>query len=53
MPAGGGTKKVLYTLRSVQRLGLTNAAKALRSRNACKACGLGMGGQLGIFAKAY
>ncbi|MEL7043894.1 MAG: FdhF/YdeP family oxidoreductase [Pseudomonadota bacterium] len=44
---GGGAKKVLYTLRTVRRMGLANSAKALRSRNACKACGLGMGGQLG------
>ena len=44
---GGGAKKVLYTLRSVQRLGLKNAAKALSSHNTCKACGLGMGGQRG------
>ena len=47
LPPGGGAKKVLYTLRSVQRLGLKNAAKALTSRNTCKACGLGMGGQHG------
>ncbi|MFK7830674.1 MAG: FdhF/YdeP family oxidoreductase [Congregibacter sp.] len=44
---GGGAKKVLYTLKTVQRMGLANSAKALRARNACKACGLGMGGQLG------
>jgi molybdopterin-dependent oxidoreductase alpha subunit len=44
---GGGAKKVLYTLKSVQRVGLKNAAKALTSHNACKACGLGMGGQRG------
>lgn len=44
---GGGAKKVLYTLRTVKRMGLANSAKALRARNACKACGLGMGGQLG------
>ncbi len=44
---GGGTKKVLYTLRTVQRMGLLNSAKALTSKNACKACGLGMGGQRG------
>ena len=44
---GGGPKKVLYTLQSVKRLGLKNAAKALSSRNACKACGFGMGGQRG------
>ena len=46
-PVGGGPKKVLYTLRTVQRMGLANSAKALRARNTCKACGLGMGGQMG------
>lgn len=44
---GGGPKKVLYTLKTVGRIGLLNSAKALNSRNACKACGLGMGGQRG------
>jgi molybdopterin-dependent oxidoreductase alpha subunit len=44
---GGGPKKVLYTLRTVGRIGLLNSAKALNSHNACKACGLGMGGQRG------
>ena len=44
---GGGTKKVLYTLGTVRRIGLISSAKALTSRNTCKACGLGMGGQLG------
>jgi len=44
---GGGLKKVLYTLRSAQRIGVSRAAKALTSHNACKVCGLGMGGQLG------
>jgi molybdopterin-dependent oxidoreductase alpha subunit len=44
---GGGTKKVLYTLKTVRRIGLLRSAKALASNNACKACGLGMGGQLG------
>lgn len=44
---GGGPKKVLYTLRTVGRIGLMNSAKALNSHNACKACGLGMGGQRG------
>ncbi|MEE8307170.1 MAG: FdhF/YdeP family oxidoreductase, partial [Gammaproteobacteria bacterium] len=47
LPAGGGAKKVLYTLMSVKRVGLKNAAKALTSHNACKACGFGMGGQRG------
>jgi molybdopterin-dependent oxidoreductase alpha subunit len=44
---GGGPKKVLYTLMTVARIGLLNSAKALNSRNTCKACGLGMGGQRG------
>ncbi|UCG71622.1 MAG: FdhF/YdeP family oxidoreductase [Chromatiales bacterium] len=46
-PVAGGVKKVLYTLQTAQRIGLKNTAKALRARNTCKACGLGMGGQLG------
>ncbi len=44
---GGGAKKVLYTLNTVRKIGLKNSAKALTANNACKACGLGMGGQLG------
>jgi molybdopterin-dependent oxidoreductase alpha subunit len=44
---GGGTKKVLYTLNTVRRIGWLSSAKALASNNACKACGLGMGGQAG------
>jgi molybdopterin-dependent oxidoreductase alpha subunit len=40
-------KKVLYTLQSARRIGVGRAAKALSSHNACKACGLGMGGQRG------
>lgn len=44
---GGGPKKVLYTLNTVRRIGLLNSAKALKSNNTCKACGLGMGGQQG------
>jgi molybdopterin-dependent oxidoreductase alpha subunit len=44
---GGGPKKVLYALATARRMGLKNSAKALTSHNACKACGLGMGGQRG------
>lgn len=44
---GGGTKKVLYTLSTARRIGLLDSAKALTANNACKACGLGMGGQRG------
>jgi len=38
---------VLYTLATASRIGLLDSAKALNSKNACKACGLGMGGQRG------
>jgi molybdopterin-dependent oxidoreductase alpha subunit len=44
---GGGTKKILYALRTTVRMGVKNSAKALTSKNACKACALGMGGQAG------
>jgi molybdopterin-dependent oxidoreductase alpha subunit len=44
---GGGAKKVMYTLQTAARIGLLDASKALASKNACKACGLGMGGQKG------
>lgn len=44
---GGGVKKVLYTLDKVRSIGVARATKALVSKNTCKACGLGMGGQLG------
>ncbi len=44
---GGGREKIIYTLNTVRRVGLLNSAKALASKNTCKACGLGMGGQHG------
>lgn len=44
---GGGAKKILYALRTAQRMGLKNSAKALTAKNTCKACALGMGGQAG------
>jgi len=46
-PVGGGFKKILYALQTIQRIGLLDSQKALRSNNTCKACGLGMGGQRG------
>ncbi len=44
---GGGIKKVMYTLNKVREIGVGKATKALVAKNTCKACGLGMGGQLG------
>ena len=46
-PVGGGAKKIFYTLDTVRRMGPGKAAKALTSKNACKACAYGMGGQRG------
>ncbi|MEM7217017.1 MAG: FdhF/YdeP family oxidoreductase [Pseudomonadota bacterium] len=46
-PVGGGPKKIAYALGTMKRVGLKNSAKALTTNNTCKACGLGMGGQLG------
>ena len=45
---GGGWPAVAYTLRTARATGgLLRMWRALRSRNACKTCALGMGGQLG------
>jgi len=35
---GGGAKKVLYTWATARRIGLLDSAKALTSKNTCKAC---------------
>ena len=43
----GGAKKNIYMLQTANRIGLINSAKVLTSKNTCKACGLGMGGQRG------
>src|SRR4051812_6513804 len=46
-PVGGGAKKILYALETMRQMGPGKAAKALTSKNACKACAYGMGGQRG------
>ncbi len=45
--SGGGFKAIGYTLKLASRVGWWKMWKAMRSRNACKTCALGMGGQLG------
>ncbi|MGE5193258.1 MAG: molybdopterin-dependent oxidoreductase, partial [Deltaproteobacteria bacterium] len=47
MKSGGGWKSIQYTLQMANRVGWWKLWKAMRSRNACKTCALGMGGQLG------
>ncbi len=45
---GGGWPAVLYTLRKAREVGgILKLWKAMRSKNACKTCALGMGGQAG------
>src|SRR5262245_64546859 len=45
---GGGWPAVWYTLRKAREAGgLWKLWKAMRSKNACKTCALGMGGQKG------
>lgn len=49
--SGGGWPAIQYTLRKAWQAGgirgMLGMWRALRSRNACKTCALGMGGQLG------
>jgi len=45
---GGGWRSIRYTLNAARKAGgIRRMWKALRSRNACKTCALGMGGQRG------
>src|SRR5437588_9353505 len=44
---GGGWHAIAYTLRKARQVGLRNLWRAMRSKNACKTCALGMGGQRG------
>src|SRR6476620_9498461 len=46
--AGGGWRAVFYTLEKARAAGgMWRMWKALSTKNACKTCALGMGGQLG------
>lgn len=44
---GGGLRAIVYTFRKGRQVGFVRLWKAMRSRNACKTCALGMGGQRG------
>ena len=49
--SGGGWPAVLYTFRKAREAGgLWKLWKAMRSKNACKTCAVGMGGQQGGMA---
>jgi molybdopterin-dependent oxidoreductase alpha subunit len=45
--SGGGWNAVLYTAQVAHRVGWRPLWHAMRGKNACKTCALGMGGQLG------
>jgi len=45
--AGGGWHALRYTFRVGRRVGFLALWRAMRRRNACKTCALGMGGQQG------
>ncbi len=45
--SGGGWAAIWYTLRMARRVGFRRLWNAMRSKNACKTCALGMGGQSG------
>ena len=47
MTSGGGWKAIGYTLQTARDVGWLRLWRAMRSRNACKTCALGMGGQRG------
>src|SRR6186997_2863417 len=47
MTSGGGWKAISYTLRTARQVGWLKLWRAMRSKNACKTCALGMGGQRG------
>lgn len=47
LKSGGGFKAIQYTLEIAKRVGPYKLWKAMRAKNACKTCAVGMGGQLG------
>ena len=48
MKSGGGWPAIFYTLRKAREVGgIWKMYQALRTRNSCKTCALGMGGQKG------
>src|SRR5262245_61463423 len=47
MTSGGGWAAIKYTLRQANRVGWLRLWRAMRAKNACKTCALGMGGQKG------
>jgi len=47
LTSGGGWQAIRYALRKGREVGYLRLWRAMTSKNACKTCALGMGGQLG------
>jgi molybdopterin-dependent oxidoreductase alpha subunit len=47
LKSGGGWQAIRYSLKTAMQVGPLRFWRAMRSKNACKTCALGMGGQLG------
>lgn len=47
MRSGGGFKAIAYSLKLASRVGPVRFFKAMSTKNTCKTCAVGMGGQLG------
>src|SRR5437764_3013357 len=45
--SGGGWQAIAYTLHTARKVGFFNLWRAMRTKNTCKTCALGMGGQQG------
>jgi molybdopterin-dependent oxidoreductase alpha subunit len=45
--SGGGWAAIMYSWRMARRVGFGKLWKAMRAKNACKTCAVGMGGQRG------
>ncbi len=52
-PVGGGLKAVRYVMSIANTVGTLKLASAVRSRNTCKACAFGTGGQRGGLHNEY
>ncbi len=50
---GGGFKAVQYVLECAKKVGTLNLANSVRSKNTCKACAFGTGGQRGGLHNEY
>lgn len=47
MSAGGGFKAIQYSIKAAKTVGFWNMFRAMHTKNTCKTCALGMGGQKG------